>query len=98
MKKFALIALIVVIAALFTACSTSYYDTIKYERQVIEAACEEMHIPTQGVKLQFLKGEILSIGRVIYYYEMTIPNGRRFVVSAWGRDETFGCQVGREVY
>ena len=100
MKKFALIILIVVMAILFTACTTGYYDTIKWEKRVIEAACNDLGIPTRGVKLQFYNGEYeyLDGGYVIYRYVMTIPDGSQHLVSAFEFRGELHCYVSEKPF
>ncbi len=94
MKKVALIALIVVMAVLFTACSSSYFDTIKWEKRVIEEACNELDIPTRGVKLQLAQSEFVTwLGCISYTYVMATPDGTKYLVEAYENEEEFYCRV-----
>lgn len=94
MKKFALIILIVATAILFTACTTGYYDTIKWEKRVIEAACDDLGIPTRGVKLQPAQSEFVKwLGCISYTYVMTTPDGTKYLVEAYEKEEELFCRV-----
>ena len=98
MKKFALIILIVATAILFTACTTGYYDTIKWEKRVIEAACNDLGIPTRGVKLQLAESEYeTTVGGIAYTYLMTIPDGTKYVVNAWELKGELHCYVSKPI-
>lgn len=97
MRKLGLIILIVVIAVLFTACDKPQ-EQPTFEQRVIEDACKELNVSTQGATLTLVSSEYVPwLECDVNNYILTLADGSQWLVGARENADGFYCDVEGEV-
>lgn len=69
-----------------------------FEQRVIEAACNELDVDTNGATLTLVSSEYVPwLDCEVYNYILTLANGSRWFVGAKENADGFGCDVECEV-
>ena len=96
-KKIAIILLIVVIAVMFTACQKPQ-EQPTFEQRVIEDACKELNVDTQGATLTLVSSEYVAwLDCECYNYILTLADGSQWLVGARENADGFSCDVECEI-
>ena len=97
MKKIILILVIVAIAVMFTACQ-KIQEQPAFEQRVIDYACNELNVDTQGATLTLVSSEYVAwLECDVNNYILTLANGSQWLVGARENTDGFYCDVEREV-
>lgn len=97
MRKLVLILLIVAIAVMFTACQKPQ-EQPTFEQRVIEDACKELNVDTQGATLTLVSSEYVAwLDCEVNNYILTLADGSRWLVGARENADGFYCDVEGEV-
>lgn len=97
MRKLILIILIVAIAVMFTACDKPQ-EQPTFEQRVIESACNELNVDTQGATLTLVSSEYVAwLECDVYNYIITLADGSQWLVGARENSDGFYCDVECEV-
>ena len=69
-----------------------------FEQRVIEEACNELNVSTQGVTLTLVSSEYVAwLDCDVYNYILTLSDGSQWLVGARENADGFYCDVEREV-
>lgn len=94
MKKLTIIILIVAIAVTMTACG----HKSEFEQRVIEAACSELGVNSEGASVDLAFAEYVDwLDCICFTYVLTLENGDQYVVGARENADGFYCDVEREI-
>ena len=97
MRKLILILLIVAIAVMFTACDKPQ-EQPAFEQRVIEYACKELNVNTQGATLTLVSSEYVAwLGCDVNNYILTLSDGSQWLVGARENADGFYCDVETEI-
>ena len=97
MRKLILIILIVAIAVMFTACQKPQ-EQPTFEQRVIEDACKELNVNTQGATLTLVSTEYVAwLDCEVNNYILTLADGSRWLVGARENADGFYCDVESEI-
>ena len=97
MRKLILILLIVAIAVMFTACDKPQ-EQPTFEQRVIEDACNELNVSTQGATLTLVSSEYVAwLDCDVNNYILTLANGSQWLVGARENADGFYCDVEGEI-
>ena len=97
MKKLILIFLIVAIAVMFTACDKPQ-EQPTFEQRVIEDACKELNVNTQGATLTLVSTEYVAwLECEVNNYILTLADGSQWLVGARENADGFYCDVEGEI-
>lgn len=97
MRKLILIILIVAIAVMFTACQKPQ-EQPTFEQRVIEDACKELNVSTQGATLTLVSSEYVAwLDCEVNNYILTLADGSRWLVGARENADGFYCDVEGEI-
>ena len=97
MRKLILILLIVAIAVMFTACQKPQ-EQPTFEQRVIEDACKELNVSTQGATLTLVSSEYVAwLDCEVNNYILTLADGSRWLVGARENADGFYCDVESEI-
>lgn len=97
MRKLVLIILIVAIAVTFTACQKPQ-EQPTFEQRVIEDACKELDVSTQGATLTLVSSEYVPwLDCYTYNYIITLADGTQWLVGARENADGFYCDVESEI-
>lgn len=95
MKATIFIILIIAIAMMFTACGG---NETTFEQRVIEAACNELDVDTNGATLTLVSSEYVTwLDCEVKNYILTLADGSRWLVGARENEDGFDCDVECEV-
>ena len=101
MKKIILILVIVALVCLFTACDengTLRTTMSAFEQRVIEAACNELDVDTNGATLTLVSSEYVAwLGCDVNSYILTLADGSQWLVGARENADGFYCDVEAEI-
>lgn len=98
MKKIILILLIVAFVFLFTACGENEDNYVAFEQRVIEAACNELDVDTNGVTLTLVSSEYVAwLECEVNNYILTLADGSKWLVGARENADGFYCDVETEI-
>ena len=97
MKKIILILVIVAIAVMFTACQKTQ-EQPTFEQRVIESACNELNVNTQGATLTLVSSEYVAwLECDVNNYILTLADGSQWLVGARENADGFYCDVEGEI-
>ena len=97
MRKLILILLIVAIAVMFTACQKPQ-EQPTFEQRVIEDACKELNVSTQGATLTLVSSEYVAwLDCEVNNYILTLADGSQWLVGARESEDGFYCDVESEI-
>lgn len=97
-KKIAIILLIVAMAVMFTACDKPQEEQPTFEQRVIEDACNELNVDTQGATLELVSTEYVAwLDCDVYNYILTLADGSKWLVGARENADGFYCDVEGEI-
>lgn len=97
MRKLILILLIVAIAVMFTACDGNE-EQPTFEQRVIEDACKELNVDTQGATLTLVSSEYVAwLECDVNNYILTLADGSQWLVGARENADGFYCDVESEI-
>lgn len=98
MRKLTLIILIVaIIAVMFTACQKNQ-EQPTFEQRVIEDACNELNVSTQGATLTLVLTEYVAwLDCEVNNYILTLADGSQWLVGARENAAGFYCDVEGEI-
>lgn len=97
MRKLVLILLIVAIAVMFTACQKPQ-EQPTFEQRVIEDACKELNVSTQGATLTLVSSEYVAwLDCEVNNYILTLADGSQWLVGAGENEDGFDCDVECEI-
>lgn len=97
MRKLILIILIVAIAVMFTACQKPQ-EQPTFEQRVIEDACNELNVDTQGATLTLVSTEYVPwLDCEVNNYILTLADGSKWLVGARENEDGFYCDVEGEI-
>lgn len=98
MKKIILILVIVALVFLLTACGENEDNYVAFEQRVIEAACNELDVDTNGATLTLVSSEYVAwLDCECYNYILTLADGSRWFVGARENSDGFYCDVETEI-
>lgn len=96
MKRLILIILIVAIAVTMTACGREHKS--EFEQRVIEDACAEIGVYSEGASLELVYAEYVDwLDCICFTYVLTLENGDQYVVGARENVDGFYCDVEGEI-
>ena len=97
MRKLVLIILIVAIAAMFTACQKNQ-EQPTFEQRVLEDACNELNVDTQGATLTLVSSEYVAwLDCEVNNYILTLADGSQWLVGARENADGFYCDVEEQL-
>ena len=97
MRKLVLIILIVAIAVMFTACQKPQ-EQPTFEQRVVEDACNELNVDTQGATLTLVSSEYVAwLECDVNNYILTLADGTQWLVGARENADGFYCDVEGEI-
>lgn len=89
-KKLIFIILIVSIAVTMTACG----HKSEFEQRVIDDACAEIGVPSDGASLELVYAEYVDwLDCICFTYVMTLESGDQYLVGARENTDGFYCDV-----
>lgn len=97
MKKIILMLVIVALVFLLAACDGNE-TTSAFEQRVIEAACNELDVDTNGATLRLVSSEYVAwLECDVNNYILTLADGSQWLVGARENADGFYCDVESEV-
>ena len=97
MKKFILMLVIVALAVMFTACDQPQ-EQPTFEQRVIDAACKELNVDTQGATLTLVLTEYVAwLECDVNNYILTLADGSQWLVGARENADGFYCDVEEQL-
>lgn len=94
MRKLVLMILIVAIAVTMTACG----HKSEFDQRVIDDACAEIGVPSEGASLELVYAEYVDwLDCICFTYVITLENGDQYVVGARENTDGFYCDVEGEI-
>lgn len=97
MKKIILMLVIVAIAVMFTACQKPQ-EQPTFEQRVIEDACKELNVDTQGASIELVSSEFVPwLDCDVNNYILTLADGTQWLVGARENADGFYCDVEEQL-